>query len=68
MVYWWIKLVYSLDKLSKEDLLKRLIFLEALLGSACGKATLGLFNFCNKIEVGWSEYQKKFNGNSEKDE
>ena len=58
----------SLSEISKEELIRRLIFLEALLGGVCGRATLGLFNFCNKVETGWAEYQRKFNNSAEKDE
>jgi hypothetical protein len=57
----------SLSETSREELIKRLIFLEALLGGVCGRATLGLFNFCNKVETGWSEYQERFNNSTKKD-
>tara|TARA_Y100000310_G_scaffold295172_1_gene326257 strand:- start:1137 stop:1343 length:207 start_codon:yes stop_codon:yes gene_type:complete len=40
--------------------LECLEFLEGLLQKNCGNAKIGLADFSNNIENGWSDYQKRY--------
>ena len=47
-------------KLSNEELAKRLQFLENLLARNCSDVSVGLVEFCDRIETGWEKYLQKF--------
>jgi hypothetical protein len=50
----------SLDEISKEEITQRLIFLEDILFSICGRTRMSLPTISNKIENACDEYRTRF--------